>query len=71
MNNWQKQKIEQGLCLQCGRVPFGGDGGTKNRCASCATKSRDYNRNRYRIAKGIPLDKPVSKPKPQPTKSLE
>ena len=53
--------IEKKMCLQCGKEPFGGVGGTKNRCSFCAEKTRRYNRNRYRVSKGIPLDKPTRK----------
>ena len=50
---WALRRREAGLCVTCGKKA------KAQMCKVCWAKRRDYNRNRYRKAHGIPLDAPI------------
>jgi len=60
----QARLKEEGLCITCGQEPAEGEGSTKNNCPKCATVRRTYYRDRYRKAKGLPLDGPLKSGRP-------
>lgn len=53
---WQLKQEKANQCRQCGGPLL-----TQHHCADCAEKIQTRNRNRYRLAHGIPLDAPLSK----------
>ena len=53
---WQQRQIEKGLCIKCSKPAVNGG----RYCARHQAYERVRNRNRYRKAKGIPLDAPLS-----------
>jgi len=58
-NNRNDKLRARGICIACGKRKASGEGATGGRCPVCSDIHRTNMRNRYRISKGIPLDKPL------------
>lgn len=60
-HKWSRKQADEGRCGSCGKTAEG------LFCVDCRQKRRDRDRNRYRMAKGIPIDAVVTKGRPRAT----
>lgn len=65
---YRRLRAEQGLCVQCGAVPSAPH---FRLCPTCREKHRTACRNRYRIARGLPLDGPLHARRPRTAGEVE